>query len=186
MNIWLIAGYAGSGKTTVGELLAKKLSAGLTAFAKEVKNQLATQLRDWMDTQEGKARQINLRQLLIDFSADKKEETGEAVWAEYVAKEIEIAQSFDQKNWVIHDWRYVVELEVMRQRFPHARIHTVRVVSNRVSPAPDHVVSEHNLDDSTVDTVLSNNGTLEDLEKALDGIIQVTVTTHTHHTRSLA
>ena len=178
MNIWLIAGYAGSGKTTVGELLAKKLSAGLTAFAKEVKNQLAAQLRVWMDTQEGKARQLNIRQLLIDFSADKKKEKGEAVWAEYVANEI--AQSFDQKNWVIHDWRYVVELDTLKQRFPHARIHTVRVVSNRVPVPSEQVLSEHDLDGRTVHTVLSNNGTLDDLHTALDDMI-----THTRRTQAL-
>ena len=169
MNIYLIAGYAGSGKTTMcvclTDIIAKIATyiPLVTAFAVAVKDDCASIHkipRILFETQEGKASVVQtssglktLRQLMIEYSAAEKTRTGNsAIWAERVADKI--ATSMPQ-DVIIHDWRYKLELECLKSRFPTAKFHTIRVVRKGVVPLADP--SEHDLDSVVTDYILQND-----------------------------
>lgn len=175
-DIWLLAGYAGSGKTTAGMILKDTLPHSFeTSFAKEVKNQVAELYdldRTMLDTQEGKAtfvesEQKTARQLLVEYSALCKQNTHcPGIWAEYVVDEIN--KNPHIQHWIIHDWRYFAEVQTIRYFLPFARIHTLRIVNEQVHPTM--CSSERELDYAVVDHIIPNNGSIEDLTRALTHI----------------
>lgn len=181
MHIWLLAGYAGSGKTTAGEMLHTLLPQScMTAFAKEVKNQVAEVYklpRGSMDTQEGKAtfveiEQKTVRQLLVEHAAWMKQVyDSPGIWAEYVCREIK-AQP-DIEHWILHDWRYIAELRTLQTQFPNARMYTLRIQSSRTQLS--NCPSEHELDSFQVQHTVSNDGSLAELRMTLLQLI------HTSH-----
>jgi hypothetical protein len=168
MKIYLIAGYAGSGKSTAGQILAEHLAAETTAFAAAVKDDVAAAYnipRDALETQEGKRAMYGAksgRQLLIEHSAEMKRQSGETVWAVRVAEQLKASVA---PIWVIHDWRYKAELQTLRSWFADAEIVTIRVQRDGVIPLSDP--SEHDLDDFSTDYLIQNNGTLTDLRTEL-------------------
>lgn len=177
MEIWLLAGYAGSGKTTAGKILSELLPCSeTTAFAKEVKNQVSDIYRfprEWADTQEGKAtyienKQKTVRQLLVEHSAwIKRISDSPGIWAEYVCTEIRSNLSI--RHWILHDWRYTTEYETLRNAFPTARIRTLRIESHVV---PSSCPSEHELDTTDVEYVVKNLGTKEELYIQLKSLLE--------------
>lgn len=179
MNIILLAGYAGSGKTTAATILLKHVPKGkCTAFAKQVKDDVAAKYnidRELLDTQEGKAtfynELITYRDLLIEYSAKVKENTqNPGIWAEKVKEEILKEPSV--QTWILHDWRYLAELDVL-SKIPGAVIHTIRLIrDNKSSNSP----SEHELDRTPVDRMIWNIGTIDSLDGALQHFM------HTNHT----
>ena len=70
---------------------------------------------------------------------------------------------------IIHDWRYVNEYTTLA-RGGTAVLHTIRVVRNSVV-APMNVPSEHQLDMFETHYTLPNNGTRDDLVRALGDIV---------------
>jgi dephospho-CoA kinase len=186
MQIWLIAGYAGSGKTTVAEYLMKMLpKAKTTAFAKRVKDDVAEIYsinRQLLETQEGKASLVGeqtVREILIEYSAIMKQLTNNpGIWADYVREEIlneegEAEEAKEISHWIIHDWRYLAELETMNtlKQSKNATIRTIRVYNPSVQPL--NSISEHELDYVITDTVINNTGTLEDLQKNIQLLLDV-------------
>ena len=172
MHIWLLAGYAGSGKTTAGNILHTLLANScMTAFAKKVKDCVASHYeldRDLCDTQEGKASIVigntSVRQLLIEYSLQQKQIHNDAYWANFVKEEIVANPSVD---WIIHDWRYLAEY-VTIQTIPNAIVHTIRIHNPRVQGIK--VPSEQELDTFPM-SILVNDGTLEDLTNRLHDLI---------------
>jgi hypothetical protein len=170
VHIWLIAGYAGSGKTTAAGILEKILpNSATTAFAKRVKDEVAATHaipRTLLETQEGKAMQITptktARDLLIEYAAAKKEETqNPAIWAEYVKEEI--LQNPTVANWILHDWRYVEEYDCLTT-VPGSTLHTIRIQTNKPSSSSP---SEHELDNTHIQTIVWNTGSLEEFAYTL-------------------
>ncbi len=178
MNIWLIAGYAGSGKSLAGEILYKLLSptALLTAFAARVKDDVAELYkipRQLLETQEGKASIIETnagpqtaRTLLIDHSARMKRVFDTNIWASYVADAIDASSAH---NVVLHDWRFIAEYDTLVRRFPNAHITTIRIIRHSVHPM--NIPSERELDEFATQHVISNNETVDDLRELLEFII---------------
>ena len=181
MKIFLIAGYAGSGKTTAGLLLCELLNPNVntTAFATAVKDQVSTLYgidRRRCDSPKGKLSIVNtdrgfrsVRDLLIEHSAQMKfEHKNSGFWADVVADEI---QNYSNKNhdWVIHDWRYKRELQTLRVAFPDAEFITIRITRLSVSPLTDP--SEHDLDDFSVNHTITNDGAQNELVEKLKTII---------------
>lgn len=168
MRIFLIAGYAGSGKSTAGDIIVRAIGAKTTAFGAAVKDDVAALQnipRYLLETQEGKRLTYNGksgRQHLIEHSAAMKRLHGDDVWAVRVAKKI---AEFTSCDWVIHDWRYKTELNTLRETFPDAKIITIRVCRSTVIPLDDP--SEHDIDDVPTGYVILNDGTKAELEKAL-------------------
>ena len=177
MNIWLFAGYAGSGKTTAATCFQSHIPhSRMTAFAKRVKDDVAKEYginRSMMETQEGKASRIpgcdkTVRDCLIEYSANHKVSTNDpGIWARYVKEEIE--QNPTVANWIIHDWRYFAEYSTIRAIL-NAKVHTVRVVKSSVKPSESP--SEHELDCVETDYVIQNNVSLQELDDMVKHIIE--------------
>ena len=172
MNIWLLAGYAGSGKTTAATILQTYLpKSKLTAFAKRVKDDVAKQYnidRELLETQEGKSSFIQdktVRDILIEYSAKHKEDTqNPSIWAEYVRDEI--LQSHNVEHWIIHDWRYSAEYQTL---LTIANVTTIRILNPSVCPS--NSPSEHELDNVITDYVVKNSGSMEEFDIRLQEII---------------
>lgn len=170
MNIWLISGYAGSGKTTAGTILAKSLpNSQITAFAKRVKDDVAKQYnldRELLETQEGKASKIHqktVRDILIEYSAQHKLDTNNpGIWADYVKDEM--YENPEIKNWIIHDWRYIAEYQTMLT-IPNTHIITVRIINDSI--VASNSPSEHELDNVITDEIIYNNDSYDTLEIAI-------------------
>jgi hypothetical protein len=159
-HIWLIAGYAGSGKDTTADLLMNLLGAntvGRSAFADAVKDDVAAIYdldRASLNTQEGKALLLEgrtVRQLLIQHAESAKREYGPAIWAEKL-------QAPKVTHWILSDWRFMEEFTTMRARFPQANLHTVRVVRPTIEASTSY--TEHELDDFPCQHTIDNTGSL--------------------------
>ena len=172
MNIILFSGYIGSGKSFAAEQLNKLLpNSNIAAFGAKVKDGTATLYnipRYLCETQEGKLTLIpecgkTVRDLLIQYSADMKYTHGNDVWANIVAENIRNTPNIT--TWIINDWRYPNELEVLHKAFPDAKLQTVRIHRSIVQPKP--FPSEHALDDYLFDHNITNEGTAEELSSQL-------------------
>jgi hypothetical protein len=157
-HIWLIRGYAGSGKDTAAAIIAKNLSrANITAFASAVKDFVAAAYdidRASLDTQEGKRKLVSegvtVRDLLIEHAQSEKVKHGDpAIWAKRVQPPPNTA------HWILSDWRFLAELKCFRFRFPKSNIHTIEIVRNGITPL--ETATEHELDGFVCDVVLDNS-----------------------------
>ena len=177
MNIWLLAGYAGSGKTTAATYVQSHLpNSRMTAFASRVKDDVAKQYgleRALLDTQEGKASFVagttkTVRDCLIEYAAEHKVSMNNpGIWALYVKGEIERSPQIG--HWILHDWRYLAEYTVL-QSIPNAHIHTVRIRKSCVQPLES--ASEHELDSTKTEYVIDNDGSMDELRDAVQRIIE--------------
>jgi hypothetical protein len=179
MQIILLAGYAGSGKDTVGALFVKRGFIQF-AFGHEVKvhsSQLHGFPFELTQTQEGKEflvksqhnHQIaSVRTFLIEDSAYmKKLKHNPAYWATKVADAILKVKC---ENVVITDWRFKAEYENLKQTFPDANIMRIRVYRPSVTPLESF--SEHELDEEPMTFTIHNTGTIEELDGQVEEILQ--------------
>ena len=174
MILWLLTGYAGSGKSAAAVALHRSLpNSRCIAFADAVKDDVAATYglkRHMCDTQDGKRTRITtaegsktIRDLLIEHAEQEKAATGNpGVWAALVALQMEAAPHVD--HWIVHDWRFHAERETLRSCFPQATIVTLRIQRHGVAPTAHR--TEHELDDLEMETV-RNSGTIEELREAL-------------------
>jgi hypothetical protein len=144
------------------------------AFGDAVKDEVAALYnipRALCDTQEGKKTEIKagttIRDLLILHSAQRKVEFTPSYWAEIVAKRIQ-ANMFVE-NWIIHDWRYMAELNTLVSTFPQAHVYTIRVRRKGVIPLTDP--SEHQLDLYETQFIVDNDGDLRHLRPILETLV---------------
>jgi hypothetical protein len=161
MHIWLLSGYAGSGKDTVAAMMLE-MGAHRNGFADAVKDEVAAMYelsRESLDTQEGKTRVLALadgtrktvRDLLIAHAETTKATEGPAVWANRI-------QAPNTDHWILSDWRFLAEYESMKARFPEAQIHTVRI--HRPSVTTLTTYTEHELDTFAFDYTIENSASL--------------------------
>lgn len=175
-HIWLLSGFAGSGKDTAAVLLANLLGsqAIIGSFAGTAKDAVAAKFnidRRLLDTQEGKAtlvvfptRQLTLRELLIEYAEREKRKAGNpAVWAERIAAPI-------TPHWILSDWRFLDELLYLRMRFPQAAIHTLRIERPCVHSSVSH--TEHELDSFDFEHHVDNSGSLLHLANQIQIILE--------------
>lgn len=186
VHVWLFSGYAGSGKTTAANILTSLFdpkTTFVTAFADAVKDDVAHMYnlpRSMFDTQEGKASIVKTpdgertaRELLIDYSLAMKEAHGEAVWAEEVVRRIKhVVERRDIQNIIIHDWRYLTEIETLQNEHTFI-LHTIRVCRSCVKSLP--IPSEHNIDNYKTDITILNDGSIDDLK------LQIARITNSHN-----
>ena len=177
-HIWLLSGFAGSGKDTVASLLVNLLGSQATigSFAGAAKDAVAAQYnlnRHLLDTQEGKAsivvfptRQLTVRELLIEYAEGEKRRAGNpAVWAERIAPPT-------TPHWILSDWRFLDELLYLRMRFPRAAVHTLRITRPSVHSSASH--TEHDLDLFHFEYVVDNSGSLLYLANQIQKILEDT------------
>ena len=188
VHIWMFCGYAGSGKTAAANILRSHLdphATYTTAFADAVKDDVAALYnlpRTLFDTQEGKASivktpdgECTARELLIKYSLAMKEAHGYDVWAKKVACNIRNIQNkicVRIKHVIIHDWRFIAEINTMMHEFPQPEfmLHTIRI--ERPSVKSMHIPSEHEIDKFTTEVTITNIGTLEELSEQIRKLIQ--------------
>jgi hypothetical protein len=170
MFIILISGHAGSGKDTLADLF---LPMGFKKYAMADAVKTFTSERHGFpfsltQTQEGKTaivksiftnKEATVRQLLIDDSLEMKQTSCDpAFWARKVGRKL----GDDRPEYVVvSDWRYREELNHLNVNFPNAAIITVRIIRNNVIPSKDP--SEHDLDDFNFNFLISNNGSVDEL-----------------------
>lgn len=177
MQIWLLHGYAGSGKDTAGTLLKDMLpQAALTSFAAAVKDEVAVMYeldRALLDTQAGKQKWLyfadgshkQVRTLLIEHGeGQKRAHNNPAIWAERV----QLPEGC--QNWIFTDWRFLAELETLRRRFPDASIHTICI--HRPDIEALATPTEHELDAFPSEFVAENSGSLLFLANQLQDIME--------------
>jgi hypothetical protein len=175
--IWLISGYAGSGKDTTADILTNLLgNAEVTrdSFAGAVKDEVAAMYefdRAYLDTQEGKARIVRfpdgtvktVRELLIEHAESTKVAADDpAVWANRICAP-------NTPHWVLSDWRFLDELLNLRMRFPWAAFATIRVVRPGIHPLSSN--TEHELDSFVCQYTIENSGSLLYIANQLTQII---------------
>ena len=176
MRIFMLSGYAGSGKDTVGKILIE-LGYKRYAFADALKHFSADLHKfsfDLTQTETGKQQLVysphanktaSVRTFLIEDSAKAKVDYNDpAYWARITAQNIKDEAPL---KVVITDWRYTAEIEHIMKTFPQAQIITFRIVRPGITPLADP--SEHELDNAVVDLVINNNCPLSVLQ---DNILQ--------------
>lgn len=177
-HIWFIRGYAGSGKDTAARFLKEILEemlgipVALAAFASAVKDEVAILHdipRHMLDTEEGKKSLHpsgrTLRDLLIEHGEGEKQRAGDlAVWAHRVIPPTGC------RHWILSDWRFSAEYVALRQRFPQATLHTVRVY--RPSQHVLDTYTEHELDGVPSAVTLDNSGSLLYLRRQIQNMVE--------------
>ena len=143
MNIFLISGFAGAGKSTVANYLhGLRPKAVRTAFAKRIKDIVAAKYdieREMFETQEGKKKIVEsthgiftVRDLLILHAESMKRKYGDSVWAQALAGEIQSKPEI--QDWIVEDWRFPYEYDTLRLLFPREKIHRIRVINKNTVP----------------------------------------------------
>jgi dephospho-CoA kinase len=174
MNIFLISGYAGVGKSSVAKLLKSlRPCCEQTSFAKHVKDFVALHYaieRHMFDTQEGKKTVVEsthgiftVRDLMIIHAESAKRKRGEGVWTEAVVAEIKSRP--DVQNWILDDWRFPIEYTVLREQFWEAKIHRIRVINTNIGP---YNAAEKRMDDEHMQCIIDNT-----LHNCMDAIVQL-------------
>jgi len=179
MIVYLISGYAGSGKDAVGRVL-ERVGFRRYAFAEILKQRSAEDHGfnvALTQTPAGKAtviksakthRVATVRALLIEDSAlAKRTHADDGYWAKLVCDQI---ARETPKFVVITDWRYNSEYTTLRARFPQAKLVRIRVVRPSVEPSEDP--SEHDLDMTPVDFTIDNNSTIDALTEQCYKILE--------------
>jgi hypothetical protein len=155
MKIVLLSGWSQAGKDTLGSILVAEHGFKRFAFADAAKDVAAKQYgfdRALADTQEGKQTVVaprnffmpagrTVRDWVIYVAEEGKKIHGGGVWADAIADRIKgaaaaAAPSFQQKHYVITDWRFPEELVALQKAFPEAEFYPVRLIrpGQRVSP----------------------------------------------------
>jgi hypothetical protein len=177
-TIWLISGYAGAGKDTAAAIMLEafgRQEAAVGSFAGAVKDEVAhihSIPRTLLDTQAGKATYhvssgTTVRELIIAHAEGEKERTCDPyIWA----RRISPPPATTIQHWILSDWRFPAEYICLRERFPNATIHTVRIVRGDGCIDVDSY-TEHALDAFQFDHVLDNSGSLLFLTKQIHEMI---------------
>jgi hypothetical protein len=174
--ILLLSGWSGAGKDTVADFLT---GYGFTklAFADSLKEIVAEEFEiplEWTKTQEGKRKTLacgkSVRELLIKRGQEiRQEQKNLGYFAEQVAKKIEKQDG----KYVISDWRFLEELQTIREFCKAEKILTMRITrrGQEESQVKD-LITEHYLDFFPFSYRLENPGTLDGLEKELQYYIE--------------
>jgi hypothetical protein len=194
MKIYLLSGWSGSGKDTVGSILIQTYGFQRFAFADILKQMVATEFGfpvELAHTEAGKNTVISstgktVRQLLIQRGQEIRNEKGDlGFFARGVATEIQnlVYSGTIPEGIVITDWRLPVEYETLKQclTYPIVKVR-VRRWGQHTSPIADSE-TEHQLDTWTFDCIVNNLGNgLRDLEIELSQkLIQQNLNTQSSH-----
>jgi hypothetical protein len=175
MIIFLLSGWSGSGKDTVGKILQSKYNFQRLAFADVLKKMVADEFKFPVElcfTDSGKQTKITaektVRDLLIQRGQEiRAEKNDPGFFAKIISAEIlKIAgNSVKPTGIVITDWRLPIELETLQETLslPIKKIRIKR--SNMDSSAVKDQETESQLDNWIFDTeILNIDGNPEQLE----------------------
>lgn len=171
----LISGKAGSGKSTVGDLVTKKISmlSPLTvfrySFAGPLK-EIATKYVQWDGQKDEGGRKLlqELGRVGRDYNKD--------TWVKLMLKRIDETEDLLPYNFVVvDDWRFPNELAFL-QNEPMFEVVKVRVIGHQVSMPGNTAsdVSENSLPegaDNLYDYVIENRSDISELDNKVDEML---------------
>ena len=175
--VFLVAGWAGSGKDTVASILVDDHGFHRLAFADPLKEDVSRRTGLPLATFHDPAVKdvpldgITPRALLIERAAEVRA-TDPDHYARIIGEHIleEVAET-GQRLFVISDWRYRREYEHLRS-LPGLRLLCTRVERPGVEPSTHP--SEHDLDrDPLITAVICNDGSPEDLSDIVDQFLHI-------------
>jgi dephospho-CoA kinase len=182
MKVIALTGWSGSGKDTLGQILAQQ-GCALFAFAAPLKD-TASELfgfpRGWADTQMGKRTAwrvgydtLTIRDILLRFAKLDRERFGDDIYARETIQKFQTIEPF--RTIVITDLRYPIELQTLfeyqNQTGCEFEIWRVKREGQTTSPV-DHP-SEHLLDNLTATRTIVNPGTtIEAFEENVFSILR--------------
>lgn len=166
-NIFLIAGYAGSGKDTLADIVSCSfLNFNRFAFADELKTFTAEKHgfnKILCYNQESKKQivysDLTVRDLLIKEALFKRKQDPD-IWVDKVVEKIKLRCNKDS-NVIIPDFRYPNEYNRLKNVFNNDNIITVLV--KRFSKSNVDDVSETSLDTFKFDKIIENTADLKTL-----------------------
>ena len=187
-TILLLAGWAGSGKDTVADILVRKYGYYRVAFADALKRDAAMRTGLPLSVFHTEAKDHPLQQSVPAFPTAKKPRDillqlalqmraeNPDIYADTVIHDI---AEHTGTCFVVSDWRYKRELCRIREMCPDAQILTMRIVRPGVSASLDS--SEHDLDKELMDYIIPNSGTVEELTQHLAHLLESSPNlAHTH------
>lgn len=172
-----VAGYARAGKDTVADYLVEKHGFVKMSFAEPIKEALiklnpSIQVMPNLYVPLSYAVRTWGWDLLKDISADVRPllqrmgtEVAREMFGQNFWVDLAMSKASAQDKVVISDVRYVNEANAIRS---HGTVW--RVERKGVGPANDHP-SEHDLDDYSFDSVLTNNSSVEELYQSIDAAL---------------
>lgn len=190
-----ISGWKGAGKDTIGLHLMNEYGYRPISFAYELKNMVASIYgveRSWMDDRDKKDMPImNMPAIPTDAFSRAihellKDELSSGYWtpralcilegsvkrsvhANYWVKKVVEYMLNDSHNYVITDMRYCNEADVLKMLIPST-------LTLRVERADHYITtqdpSERDLDNYKFDRTVHNNGTIPDLFRNIDSIME--------------
>jgi len=173
--ILLFSGWAGSGKDVAAALLTEELQFVREAFADSLKQDAhqATEIPLSYFHSAAKDYLLEPRCLLYPTAvtprdvllmhARAKRAVDPDVFTRAVIERIQGEAQLSR--YVISDWRYRRELDLVRAAFPNASVVTVGITRKGVKQQADP--SEHDLDRFPFDLQIANDGCISDLRDAL-------------------
>ena len=178
-TIVLLSGWAGSGKDAAANLLVEEMNFTRLAFADLLKEDVSEKsgipLSAFHDPAE-KDKPIQYmyhvtpRQLLLAHAL-KVRAADPDIYSRGVAAIVEERSVLGQSRFIVSDWRYKREYEVLRERLgPDACIIRGRI--NRPGIAVLDDPSEHDLDDESFDFTIMNDGCISDLRDRLKAAVR--------------
>ena len=183
-TIYMISGFAGSGKDTVANILCGQFSHvhGSFAFADSLKIDTANTYhlplnwfyeRQFKDSPIAKHNGATPRQLLLETARIAREMDINVYSRRVVTKIDDLFRIYPKaRAVVISDWRYQREYDHVRESFD-TNIVRIRVVRNNVS------ADEQDLANEPMDIILDNSGTLQELQEQVNTIFAAP-SFHTH------
>ncbi len=176
--VFLISGWSGSGKDTVGKILQSKYNFQRLAFADVLKKMVADEFQFpvvYCFSETGKQMKITpektVRDLLIQRGQEIRVEKGDpGFFAKIIANQIQqiSANSIKPAGIVITDWRLPIEIETL-EKYLQNPIVKIRIQRSNMlkSPVQDQE-TESQLDFWSFDIILENvDGDLQNLEKVV-------------------
>ena len=169
MIIILLRGFSNSGKDFIGNIIINQYGYKQFSFADSLKKIVAEKYNIPLElfySQEGKKMiynnynnyNITYRQLLID-EALKLKEIDPDIFAKHCSDSIRNSTHINNsmQRIIITDWRFNNELDVLKQKFPNAKIIPVHVIRTNQIKSPIDDISEYHLMDRKDDITIINN-----------------------------
>lgn len=181
MKIFLVSGWAGSGKDTFCDYIVKKFAQRYVklSFANPLKDIVSRRYlidRRLLDTQEGKNKKILItknnfyfettgRELLINTAKEIRNKDDKF----FINQTMETINNLDyDQNVIISDFRFPLEYEEFKKAYndPIYKLTTIRI--NRFSKPFVNDLSEFQLENFKFDITFNNKGTKDKLYDIVD------------------
>jgi dephospho-CoA kinase len=161
-----LSGYARSGKDEVAKILVEEYGYTRVAFADKIRELLYEMNPNFRDTLLQQAvdnfgweevkQDATVRRMLQNLGVGARKVFGDEFWVAQALSQVHF-----EENWVITDVRFVNEADRIKQ-YDNSQLW--RIKRQGVEAVNSHI-SEHDLDGYSVDMILTNNGTLDDLRQ---------------------